>query len=281
MLARPWLALLGSAFAVLAITSVAPARGAAQAPADIAQARDSFGRGVAALQAERWEEACSLLEQSVALVETAQARFNLALCSQRLGRLLEQSEHLRAFVRLAGPDVEPARLTQARETINALDWRIPRLTLRVVGLTQDVTIEVNGRVVPQAAWSTPRPLSPGLVTIHATSPLAQPFHQEIDLAESEAREVTIELVRRPGVVVEDDGRAAQVIRERVVVERDVDGGGDDGAGWGIGLTIGALVLGGAAVSIWYFGFESQTGPTPYPFETSGRPLDVTIETLRF
>lgn len=274
VLLRVWLVLSFSLFAAVAEAQ------SARAPADVAQARELFAGGVVALQAERWAEACEALTQSVALVETAQTYFNLALCSEHLGRLLEQSEHLRAFVRLAGPEVEPQRVETARRTIASLEHRLPRVVLRVSGVTAGASVELNGRVVPPAAWAAPRPLSPGRVTVRATAPGAQPFEWELTVGENETRDIEILLVRAASGVVDWDGRvvegSAEQTRQALAAAAPND---DTGLAWGLGLSLTALVGVGVGVLVWWFGFESRP-LRAYPFEQEVLGGGFRVETLQ-
>lgn len=256
-------------------------------PEDVAQARALFAEGVAQLQNEQWEGACQSLSRSVALVETAQTHFNLAICSEHTARLVEQAEHLRAFVRLAGPEVEPERVASARAAITQIEARLSRLVLRVSGVIEGASVEVNGRAVPPAAWSSARPLSPGRVTIRATAPGAQTFEQEITLGERETREVEILLVRAVSGVVDWDGSVVAQDPSTERARRDTSTGpdaavathDDTGLAWGLGLSLTALLGAGAAVLVWWFGFESQS-LRPHLFEQElAVGAGVTIMTL--
>ncbi|MCC7536611.1 MAG: hypothetical protein IT379_10380, partial [Deltaproteobacteria bacterium] len=177
------------------------------APADLAQARELFRQGVDRLRASEWSQACDLLRRSNELVEVAQTHLNLAVCSGMLGRILDQSEHLRAFLRLAGPDIDPERIEEARRTVESLEPRIPRIVVRVRGTPEEgFQVSVDRSVLPRAAWGTPRPVNPGQVRIEARGESYVTFRSTVRVQTGETMEVEVPLVMRPRAVARDDQR---------------------------------------------------------------------------
>lgn len=191
----------------------------AQPAADVAQARELFRGGVEHLRAERWAEACESLDRSAALVETAPTHLNLALCSGELGRVLDQSEHLRAFLRLAGPDVDPARITEAETTIAAIAERIPTVVPNVnVASDAVLTLIIAGAEIPRAAWGTPRPVNPGAITVRASGAAYLDFSQTVQVREGERIEVEIVPVPRPEEARPADTQTPIIIQAPAVEE---------------------------------------------------------------
>jgi hypothetical protein len=88
----------------LCMAGLLPAR------ADEARARQQFELGVAAIDANRWEDAAKLLEASLADEERAATRFNLILAYHELGRPLEVARHALHFLSAAmAPGKESSR----------------------------------------------------------------------------------------------------------------------------------------------------------------------------
>lgn len=166
--------------------------------ADIAQARQLFNEGVEHLHGERWSEACESFARSNALVQTAQTHLNLAVCSDHLGRLLDQSENLRAFIRLAGADVEPARVEQARATVAELEDRIPTVVVRVLAPEDaQLTLTIAGVEVPRATWGNPRPVNPGVVEVRASGPAHVEHVESFELRAGDRLDAEIRPTPRP------------------------------------------------------------------------------------
>jgi len=263
--------------ALVAVLGVSPAdaqEAEEASPADVAQARELFYRGVELLRGSEWEAACEALARSNALVETPHTRLNLAVCSGEIGRLVEQSEHLRAVLRLGEGELDAERLADARSTLEDLEPRIPRVVVRVVGAVDDVEVRVDDRIVPPAGWGAERPADPGTVTVHAEAPGYLPFTEEIEIAQGERREVEVRMVPSPDAAAASGADTSG---------SPADGGdaGDGGAAGGGAVTgrwwfwaiVGVVVLGGGAAT--YLALSS--GGTAEPEFPPGTP---SVEALR-
>ena len=253
--------------ALLAVLLVLPlpALGQSQpAPADLAQARELFRQGVDRLRASEWSQACDYLRRSNELVETAQTQLNLAVCSGMLGRILDQSEHLRAFLRLAGPDIDPERIEEARRTVESLEPRIPRIVVRVRGTPDEgFHVRVDRSVLPRAAWGTPRPVNPGQVHVEAEGESYVTFRSTVRVQIGETMEVEVPLVARPRTAARDDQRRRDDDR---FGGRDRD---DDRAvtqqWWFWTTIIGVAVIGtGVAVYLATRDDGNETVPVDFP-----------------
>jgi len=234
----------GLALGVLLLSGVARAQPATSAsPADIAQARELFTRGVELLRERRWSEGCEVLERSNALVETAQTHHNLAVCTGELGRLLDQAEHLRAFLRLAGPSVDRSLVDRAQADLEAVTPQIPSIVLAVEPPdARGVEVSVDGEAVSASAWGTPRPVNPGEVVVVAGGDDWFLFNERYELRRGEQRTIDIRLRRRPTLAASDPAPAP---------EAPPDGGGDDVGVWIAVSAIAAVVLGAVAVTTYF------------------------------
>ncbi|MCC7537622.1 MAG: hypothetical protein IT379_15470 [Deltaproteobacteria bacterium] len=230
----------------------------------MAQARDLFRSGVQRLQASEWTAACDLLGRSLALVETAQTHFHLARCSAELGRVLDQAEHLRAFARLAGPDVPPEEVDDARNRAVLLDPRIPRVRIRFTTPPRGrVALRVDGAEVPRAAWSEPRPVNPGELRIEVEGERYVDYATTTRVTEGQTVEIEVVLVLRPRVAAAD-GAAARGDSDRRPPERPVDRPASRAvtAQWWFWATIGAVVVVGTGVAVYAATRDDGTTRTP-------------------
>lgn len=251
------------------LLALVPSLALGQSSADVSQARSLFRTGVERLRANDWEGACEALEQSNALVETAQTHLNLALCSGELGRLLDQSEHLRAFVRLADSTIEPARLEEARATIEQLEPRIPKIVVRVPpGSEQGLQVRVGTQVVPRAAWGAPRPVNPGAVNVEATGGPYIDYRTTLQVGEGETIEVELALVHRPDAVAQNE-----MDRDGRRMDDHVDD--ESGTPWWLWAGVGAAVAIGTVVTILLVTQEDEIVrpdfPTDLVFEALSAP----------
>ncbi len=193
----------------------------AQSEADRSQARTLYYEGQEHLNASRWARACDVLAQSNALIETAETHHHLASCSGELGRLLDQSEHLRAFVRMAGPHIDPDKITEANATIATLQPQIPAVVPNVqIASSHILTLTIAGETVPRAAWGSPRPVNPGPVLVRAMGAGYQPFSETVQVQPGERLEVSVELIPTPRPEVTSRSDGPPIIVQNVLPERD-------------------------------------------------------------
>lgn len=253
-------ALLWLAFALCPFVS--EAQTTSPAPADVAQARDLFRQGVDRLQAADWSSACDLLGRSLALVVTAQTHFHLARCSAELGRVLDQAEHLRAFARLAGPDVPPEEVDDARNRAVLLDPRIPRVRLRFARPpTGEIRVRIAGSDVAREGWLEPRPVNPGEIVVAIEGARYEPFSRTLRVAEGQIVDVEVDLVPRPRAAADDATRSDR--RRRA--DRPVTGSTESRPitqRWWFWTSIGAVVIVGTGVAVWAATRDDGSSATP-------------------
>ncbi|MCA9609144.1 MAG: hypothetical protein KC619_26265 [Myxococcales bacterium] len=246
---------------------LAPALDASAQPsaADIAQARSLFATGVGLLRERRWAEGCDALARSNALVETAETHHNLAVCSGELGRVLDQAEHLRAFLRLAGPTIDEGMLSRARADLEAVEPQIPTLVLDVDPPdADDVEIALDGERVPREAWGHPRPVNPGDVVIVATGVPWLAWTDTVTVRHGEQRTVAIELRSR-------GARDADPLDDPFpdAPATPPPRGGDDTALWIVVITVAAAVLAGGVLAT-YFLLTANDGRADVPLDVDWR-----------
>ena len=127
-----------------------------------------------------------------------------------MGKLIEAHDKLLAVARTTPVPGEPRPFADARamaETLgNDTEARIPTLKITLIGLAASQTprVAVDGAEIPPAALAAPRAINPGhhVVTANADGP---PRTQEMDIAERETKEVTLDLSAPPPPPSEPDG----------------------------------------------------------------------------
>ncbi len=165
----------------------------AGAPNGAAAADALFRAGrAAALQGDHLEAAARFAE-SYRLDPAPGTLLNLAVAEDKLGRLAAAWEHARAAALALPPGDE--RTLLARQLFDAIDARLPRLTLRSgANLEANAHVSVDGVELLPASFGIPLPLDPGPHTVMVRSPEHRPFAVTIRLDEG----VRAEQVLEPG-----------------------------------------------------------------------------------
>jgi tetratricopeptide (TPR) repeat protein len=129
-----------------ALLTVARPRAQAHDDAPTLALRLQFAQGLALEGAGRWADALPRFEEVARLRPTANVKFHIALCHNRLGRLLqaERSYHVaRDAARATAPEVIP----EINAHLQDLDGRMPRVMLVVAGARDGVTLQLDGAQV--------------------------------------------------------------------------------------------------------------------------------------
>jgi hypothetical protein len=140
----------------------------------MAQDRDAlaaalFEQGRAAMKAGDHATACARFEESNRIDPQVGTRFNLARCSEELGKLatawaLYQSVHEELP---AGDDRRPI----AAARVEALRTRVPRLTLALApGAPKDTVVRIGETEVTGDGFDAPLPVDPGEVVLSISAP---------------------------------------------------------------------------------------------------------------
>ena len=152
---------------------------------DPAAAKALFDQAQALIQQEHFAEACPKLQESNRLDPGIGTQFHLANCYERSGRIASAwaaFSEVAAHTRAKG-EVERAKVAQQRA--EALESRLPRLTVIVPEASKVSGLEIrrNGILVGAAQWGTPVPVDPGEVELTATAPGKQALRQTLRLEE--------------------------------------------------------------------------------------------------
>jgi hypothetical protein len=112
---------------------------------------------------EHYAEACQKFAESQRLDPGGGTLLNLALCHEKEGKIATAWADFREALGDARRDRRREREKLAKEHIEALEPRLPRLIVQVMGVAADHGVEVtlDGTVIAASAWGTPIPVDPG------------------------------------------------------------------------------------------------------------------------
>jgi hypothetical protein len=161
------------------------------------RAREQFSQALALQTAGDWAGALALLKDVAAVKSTPQVRFNIALCEEKLGRLVAAL----GDYELAAADARAERAEQVAEEVEArlenLRQRIPKLILRRGAGADAAIVAVDGVSVGDQVIGAPMPTDPGPHTVEARAPGYKPFRTAVRLAEQQTETVEITLEAEP------------------------------------------------------------------------------------
>jgi hypothetical protein len=133
-----------------------------------------------------------------AIMHVPTTGLELARAQAAVGQLVEARDTALRVARSAGGPNEPAPFKAARDAASTLtdqlEARIPSLTVNVKNVPSgaSATLTIDGVDVPPEVIGQPRKLDPGHHVVEAKAGTAY-GKQEVDVAEKDSKEVTIEL----------------------------------------------------------------------------------------
>jgi hypothetical protein len=157
----------------IAFTSVAHAAGVSPVDASVAQRREAtehFTAGKHALESKNLETAVFELRASIEVVDSPNARLELARALRDSGSLGDAwAEYWRAAetaTRLASKEERYAKTADAATNEREeLATRLAFVEVTVLHAPADVTLKVGGRLVPADEWGGPVVVSPGATDV--------------------------------------------------------------------------------------------------------------------
>jgi hypothetical protein len=164
--------------------------------ANRALARQLGNAGVDAYQAGDYVAASEKLEKAYAILKAPSLGLWSARALKAIGKHIEASERYLEVTRLdaASGDVSVQRKAQldASLELNALRPKIPTLSIRLQGATvNEVTVSLDGSVIPPDLVSESRPVNPGAHEILATRD-GDTVKIRISIAEAEKEDRVVE-----------------------------------------------------------------------------------------
>lgn len=188
-------------------TSIAPQALAAPSEQDQAIAKDLFDKGVRLMEDAKCDEKPTDLakckearddfKRAYEITGALGALRNLAYTEKGLGLVASAARDFREVARRAPLDPKPERHVWAdfaRKEVEALDPRIPHLTIKLPERVPNTKITLDGNALPEAAWGTAIDVDPGEHSVHAEAPGRLPFEATVRLAEKQNKSVSVDLV---------------------------------------------------------------------------------------
>ncbi|HWA74461.1 MAG TPA: hypothetical protein VG937_19080 [Polyangiaceae bacterium] len=166
----------------------------AQDAKELGRARALFQQATELEQAGNWSAAVQRFREVGQVRMTPQVRFHIALCEDKLGRLvaaLGGYELALADANSVGPDFR----AEVEGNVTRLRERIPKLVIQRGAGAQAAVIELDGVSVGDSSVGVDVPQDPGPHAITARAPNFQPFESTVTLAEGERK--VIEIVMEP------------------------------------------------------------------------------------
>ena len=191
-----------SSFALCATSALcgAPRSVQAEAAADgdtIKRARDQFSQALSLQTGGDWAGALALLKEVAAVKPTPQVRFNIALCEERLGRLVAAL----GDYELAASDAQAEKLDQVRQEVDSrlesLKARVPRIVVERGENADSATISLDGVSLGDSVLNIPLPADPGPHVVEATALGFLPFKQSFRVAEQQTATIKVKLDAQP------------------------------------------------------------------------------------
>ncbi len=234
-----WGRLGGAALVAAAVAFHAP-RAEAQSPDELKAARELFQEAYKDEQEKRLDAALDKFQRVARVRESASVRYRIASVLESLGRLRESRDAFRALAAsrptLAQNEQEIA--TSAEERANALDKKIPTLTLQMQGAPPpDLKVTIDGKDVPADSLAQPQPLEPGEHVVSATGTGMTPFESRVKLSEGGGVSLTVPVGPTPA------SGGAQPLPPNGGPGPGVEGGGGGSRTLGlVGLVAGGALL---------------------------------------
>ena len=190
--------ILCGAAALCAAPNSARAQGSGTIDGDaIKRAREQFGQALSLQTGGDWAGALALLKEVAAVKPTPQVRFNIALCEERLGRLVAAL----GDYELAASDAQAEKSDQVAQEVDsrleALKARVPRVVVqRGVG-ADSATISLDGVSLGDSVLNIPLPADPGTHVVEAKALGFRPFKQAFRIAEQQTETILVKLEAEP------------------------------------------------------------------------------------
>ena len=179
-------------------TALAPAAHAAdEKDKAVLDARQKFRQAISMQTGGNWAAALQLFRDVAAVKNTPQVRFNIAICEENLGQLVQA---LGDYQLAATQAREEGSLQVAGEVdgrLTTLQERIPKVVIQRDEKVARAKISIDGVEVGFEMLGKPMPVDPGGHAVDAEAKGFTKFEKAFDVAERQAVTVQIEMVALP------------------------------------------------------------------------------------
>jgi hypothetical protein len=181
-----------AAILLLLVSAAAPAR--AQQPGT--ESDDLFAKGREAMREQDYARALTLFERSESIEPAVGTLLNLAICEEKLGRLLRARDHLHEALDATGPS--DRRRGLIAERFSEIEGELPRLTITgPAALAPGVVVRLDGEPLDRSHLLAPVPLDPGVHTLRCSGSLARLCDRTFTVAPREQIAQLVEGVPAP------------------------------------------------------------------------------------
>ncbi len=172
---------------------------------DTAAARELAIEGLKLADAGHCAQAIDKLFRAEKLRHSPIVLGRLGECQIEEGKIVDGTEDLQRLLHEPVPANPPANLVKAREraqaALDAAKPKIATLLISVRGASENVTVTVDGQVVPSLLLERDRPSDPGEHVIEASAPGYFKATRRLSLGPGEKQEVALKLKVDPDAVV--------------------------------------------------------------------------------
>jgi len=244
-----------------------------------AEALFNEGRSLAAKG--QYADACPKFEASQKLDPGLGTLLNLAECYEKLGKTASAWAEYKEAIPLARASGSKVRLDLATQRAQALEARLPMLTIRAAGATEEPTgLEIRRDRVPvqPAELGSPIPVDPGPHIIEASAPGKQPWSSTVQAADASKVDVEVPALSAAAAgAAKPAAKSAPPVRSPPLESTAAASSGSSqrtaavvvGAVGVVGLGLGT-VFGLGASSKWS---DAKSKCTDYPYGCSPAALD--------
>ncbi len=189
---------------VLAATLSAGSGAQAQTKQELDDARKQFQEGMALSAANNCSAALTKFRAVANVKMTANVAFNIAECEERLGKLVSALGNYRLAASQAQGDPKAKDVaSRVADRIDALDARIPKLTIKRGKGADVASIELDGSELGASQLSAATPVDPGSHTVVAKIGDKVYAQDKVILVEKENRTFEVK-INAPVAKIEKD-----------------------------------------------------------------------------
>ncbi len=171
--------------------------------ADLEKAKKLFFEGVEFENQEKWEDALNRFEGVATVRMTPAVRFHIALCKEKLGRLIEALHDFELAEADAKAEKVETVMKEAPQHAAAIKPKIPKLTIKVPDDVEGLAVTLDGNPIdPKGGEETL--VDPGTHKIEATAEKRKPFSQEVTLGEGQSKTITVKVPPLGGAAKPDE-----------------------------------------------------------------------------
>jgi hypothetical protein len=151
-------------------------------PSEIHHAADLFQQGREAMKGGNYGGACALFEASHRVEPAPGTLLNVAVCSEKLGRLRRAAKALEDF--LATSDAADERRPRAQALLADVTERTPRVSIRLPAWASSrAEVLVDGEGISPAVWKAAMHLDPGRHVLEVRVPQAPDQRRTLEVKE--------------------------------------------------------------------------------------------------